>query len=339
MITVAIYYHDNFPFSNKVYVDNVVNRLDKNKINVEFFSSIEEAPKNADLYWVPSMAGGHMPTRQFRKLQPLVITLHCAGPFSISTKEYFGPGIKLYIKNELRKIYLYIQWALLKKSIKKIITVSQYAKKEIISNLPLSSKDVKVIYHGYDKQIFNSNKSDIPRRYFLSISQYHPKKNLERVIQAYERIDDLEFPELIVVSPGFPEERQSKIVNKKIKIISKSLTGEEVAEYMRSAIAFIFPSIHETFGLPVVEAMACGTPVLTSNIECMREISNGHAIYADPYSVESIKDGLELLAKNEEKRSEMAKNAKDWVKYYDWQTSADNHAKLFCDVAEDNKVE
>ena len=88
------------------------------------------------------------------------------------------------------------------------------------------------------------------------------------------------------------------------------------------AEAFLFPSLFESFGLPVVEAMACGAPVLTSNVECLPEVTGGSALLVDPLSVNRIADGIALLHSSPELRASMSERGLQQAQRFSWEACA-----------------
>ncbi|MEI2463271.1 glycosyltransferase family 4 protein [Niallia taxi] len=176
-----------------------------------------------------------------------------------------------------------------------IISVSENTSKEIHEKLKLSSTVIyTAIDYFFDQNKSLENKAKVDKSYYYHVGGVSPHKNTERVIQAFSQMDNAD--ELLVIS-GLPEDNKLKEKYMSVKniIFTGWLEDIEVANLYKFAKGVIFPSLVEGYGLPIIEAFKYGTPVITSNIPPMSEIANSAAILVDPYSIESIKDGLKEL--------------------------------------------
>lgn len=198
----------------------------------------------------------------------------------------------------------------------KIITVSEASKRDIVSHFGIEENRVAVIYNGFDSQLFRLNKlsyderkrKKIPQRYILTVGEFSPRKNIEGIIKAFELVRP-KYSEYKLVIAGkrgancdgiFKLYENSRYKN---DIIFWEMPSDLMLSTLyQCADVFLLPSFYEGFGIPVIEAMACGTPVITSNISSLPEIGGDAAIYADPYSVENMADELEGLLGDEAKR-------------------------------------
>ena len=116
-------------------------------------------------------------------------------------------------------------------------------------------------------------------------------------------------------------------------LIDTGLNAAELATWYRGALAFLFPSLHETFGMPILEAMACGCPVLTSNTTACPEVAGQAALLIDPRDEKALRDGLERLIFDESLRNKLAKLGLAHAARFDWQTGADRHIEVLRQVA------
>jgi len=333
---IAIHIPKKLPFSIENYINNIMKHLEK---GVKFydFVSVKEAArlkKEVDLFWFPWCAGGASPSLKFYFLlssKKYIITLHGAAPFVIPSKLYY-PSLKKAFKGNINKFFNKIKWLFFyKNNVKKIITVSNYAKQEIKKVFKLPEKKIVVIYHGVNTSIFNTQNSKFGNgNYFLHVSQYQPKKNVERIIKAYEFLQGNK-PELILISPGY----NGTVYNKKIKIIKTPQTDSELSIYYKNALAFIFPSLHETFGMPILEAMACGCPVITSNTTACAEVAGDSALLVNPYSTEDIVNAMKKIIEDKNLRKTLVKKGLERVKQFSWEKSAKEHLKVFRKVLEE----
>jgi glycosyltransferase involved in cell wall biosynthesis len=107
------------------------------------------------------------------------------------------------------------------------------------------------------------------------------------------------------------------------------ISDEELAILYNSAVVFVYPSFYEGFGLPNIEAMACGCPVITSDIPVMKEICGDAACYVNPYEIESIKDGIIKVLEDKDFRNELVQKGFRRIKNFSWEKSASEHLKIF----------
>lgn len=245
------------------------------------------------------------------------------------------------------KMMLYLT---LKQSIKradKIVTISEFSKERIMHFYKVPEEKIELIPCGVDRERFRpvndkklidgaKEKYGTGERYFLFLGNLEPRKNLSRLIEAYslacEREGKENFPNLAVA--GVKGWLFDKILEKanaeKDKII---LTGyvhdDDVPLLMNGAVAFCFPSIYEGFGMPPLEAMACGTPVLTSNVSSLPEVVGDAGIQVNPYSVEEIAEGLILLNKDLELRKSLSEKGIERSRIFSWEKSANKMLRLF----------
>lgn len=234
-------------------------------------------------------------------------------------------GAEYLPKHHQLKQRLYLKWITRYqlKHASKLIAVSEATKKDLIKKVGIDAKAIKVIYEGLDSKLFrpikgerlvNSlNKFDLKiEEYFLFVGTVQPRKNLERLIRAFQKYVSrgtvasgsvLEARLVIVGSKGWLSDSIYKLPRKlgienQVRFLGR-VEDKELPALYSGAIALTFPSLFEGFGLPILEAQACGCPVLTSNTSSMPEVAclpagraGKGAILVDPYSPESIKDGM-----------------------------------------------
>jgi glycosyltransferase involved in cell wall biosynthesis len=160
------------------------------------------------------------------------------------------------------------------------------------------------------------------QKYFLAVGNLDPRKNLQRLISAFNLA-------------GFPADVKLKIAGTNSKVFSKNampLTpnvelldyqhDSELAALYSNAIAFVFPSLYEGFGLPVLEAMSLRCPTILSDIPVLHEIAGDTALYVNPLDVKSIKDGLTELAENRELAEKLRQLGYEQAKKYSWENTA-----------------
>ncbi|MCX7698175.1 MAG: glycosyltransferase family 4 protein [Candidatus Goldbacteria bacterium] len=222
-----------------------------------------------------------------------------------------------------------------------IITVSNYSKTDIIKNLKIDEKKIKVIKEGVDKKfkvINNKNmiskvlqKYSITKPYILTTGAADVRKNTIRAIEAFNIFNNLtEYKYQMVITSINPKELETTNIIQKIRELNLEkyivLTGyvpdDDLVTLYNGALFFLFPSIWEGFGLQVLEAFACGLPVIASSITSIKEVAEDAALYIDPFSVEDIVRGMIELEKSESKMQTLIAKGFKQVEKFSWETNA-----------------
>lgn len=236
----------------------------------------------------------------------------------------------------------------------KIVTISEFSKKEIISLYHVPADKIEVVYPGFDEERFNDNvskndkrnlelkkKYDLEEGYFVYIGTLQPRKNLVRLVEAFA---SLERKNLKLAVVGMKNEGRGgwmfEAFISKVKELGLSdrvvLTGyvpdEELPYLLSGSLGYILPSLYEGFGIPPIEAMALGVTTIVSNTSSLYEVCGPEAVYIeDPYSIASIKKALAFVlhmkAGEFVRRSE---SGKKWVNRFSWQKSASKLLKILC---------
>jgi glycosyltransferase involved in cell wall biosynthesis len=199
----------------------------------------------------------------------------------------------------------------------RVIAVSEFTKREGVELLGLDPGRVQVVPHGVDSA-FTPDGPAADGEYVLSVGTVEPRKNLPRVATAAERAG----AELRVAGgPGW-----GRIAIESLGFVD----DEELARLYRGAQCLVYPSLYEGFGLPVLEAMACGTPVVTSNSGALAELAAGAAVLVDPLDV----DGLALgIAEARERREELRAAGLERAAGYTWAAAAAQTAAVYREAA------
>jgi glycosyltransferase involved in cell wall biosynthesis len=208
---------------------------------------------------------------------------------------------------------LYRRWNVPKvvKKASMIFTVSHYEQQRIAQHFSLKNEAVQVIYNGVaphfkvedpKKQETIRSKYNLPQSFILFLGNTDPKKNLRGVLKSLSILEEkkIEYPDLVM--PDFGEEVLQAMLNeiKAPDLISKiHLTGyipnEDLPAIYSQARLFLYPSLRESFGLPILEAMACGCPVITSNTSSMPEVAGEAAIIIDPFAPATISEAIKKI--------------------------------------------
>jgi len=231
----------------------------------------------------------------------------------------------------------YYRWLIPKvvKRADKIITVSDTSKQKILKYYPYAKKKIKVIHLGLDseyKVIDNVAKEKI----ILFVGSLNERKNFSSVIEAFELFNNNDYKLVIVgnFSLNFSiNDRTNNILkrakeNKHIEF-KTNISDDELVKIYNHAALFIFPSFYEGFGLPPLEAMACGTPVIVSNLSSIPEVCGDAAVYVDPYNIEDIKEKILMVLQNSKLQQELIGKGLEHVKQFTWERAAEEHIKVF----------
>lgn len=233
----------------------------------------------------------------------------------------------------------------LKKSMKRadlIVTDSEFSKREILKYFPKHEKKLRVVPCGVDLERFKPTDDaehmarvrkslEIDGDYFLYLGTIEPRKNLERLIGAYSLFSKKnggDVPRLVLAGgKGWLYDsifaRVAELKLEKQVIFTKYVPSEDMNALMCGAVAFVFPSIYEGFGMPPLEAMACGVPVLSSGEASLPEVTGSCALKCNACSEESIADGLHMLASDAELRKQLSAQGLERAKQFTWEHSAE----------------
>lgn len=324
-MNLAVHYWDHDPFSLRLYRDNILRNLPP-KISVLPFYDEALPDSTADLIWEPGLAGARVPPDYLAHTPlPKVATVHGAAPFILPAKENYSSFFSMIRgkKEELRCLH---QWRKVKNKINRFIAVSNYGAHEISTAFRIDSALISPIYHGVDNAVFNHDvePAEYDRPYFLMVAQYQPKKNVDRMFSAYKALKGDNKPDLVAIIPGF-----TNVGGDGITILRDRVTPVGLARWYRGSMAFIFPSLHETFGLPIIEAMACGSPVITSYGTACQEVAGGAALLVNPRNIDSIKDAMYDVLWDVDKRRMMSEASLVRAQSFTWADSAQRHVKVF----------
>lgn len=224
-----------------------------------------------------------------------------------------------------------------------IFTDSEYSKKEIIKYCNVPDSKIIVNYCGVDKEYYKKEfskdelerireKYNLPNKYIFFVGQPRRNKNLLNLIEGYSLLDEDTKKEFGLVLANSTEELENKVKElglNNVKLLHGIDGDDIVACYKMSSLVSLI-STSEGFGLPLVEAMCCGIPTITSNVSCLPEVAGGASILVDPYNVKSISNGLKEALTNDKLREELIQKGFERIKDFDW----DKTAKTFYDGIE-----
>ena len=207
-----------------------------------------------------------------------------------------------------------------------VITVSQATKRDLI-NEGFATDKIHVVYEAAGsmfkpvKAAVVKAKYQLTKPFILSVGTREPRKNIKRLIQAWKPLRR-QYDLVIVGQFGWGEKTQ---VLPGIKLLG-FVPDEDLVGLYSGAQAFVYPSLYEGFGLPVVEALSCGCPVVTSNVSSLPEIGGEAAIYVDPLSVAAITSGIKTAL---ESTSKLRRLGLEQAKKFSWEKTARETLKIY----------
>lgn len=215
-----------------------------------------------------------------------------------------------------------------------IICVSENTRKDMLSFFDVDEKKTRVVYHGIDipdLQALPDNRL-VKDDYILYVGRRHRYKNFKRFIEAYAVIKS-KYPELKLVCTGDKFTSEESLLMSKLGVIGDvrlvRADETEMKQLYRDAVFFIFPSLYEGFGMPILEAWSCNCPVLLSDASCFPEIAGNAGLYFQPDSVDDMVDKMERALSDENLRRNLVELGRSRVKMFSWKHCADEHFAIY----------
>ncbi len=236
--------------------------------------------------------------------------------------------------SHMYKKYYEIVFPMMLKHSVHIITVSEFSKREISSYFGIDNKKISVVYNGVDTKIFKPKILENQERYILGVSSIAYHKNFISLIKAFSKLKTKNIKLYIVgglnkkIFGKETEEIMKHIKNNNnIKFLGR-VDDEKLVELYSNAICFVYPSLYEGFGIPPLEAQACGCPVVLSDIPVFREIYKDSALYFDPLDVDDIANKIEEVLNDENLRAYLVRKGIENSQKYTWENSAKSFFKI-----------
>lgn len=227
---------------------------------------------------------------------------------------------------------------------RRVIAISHATRNDLVRHYGLKPSKVEVIYHGYDKQRFFPVTGEAaiqaararynigPGRFLLYVGTLQPRKNLLRLLEAFASLaGQPEFKDLQLVLAGKPGWLSQPILDGAAQLQEKFpgrlilpgyLAEEDLPLLLSAAGAFVFPSLYEGFGMPVLEALACGCPVVCSNSSSLPEVAGDAALYHHPLDGLSLENQLRRLLTQPNLRQEMVQKGLERAASFSWEKAA-----------------
>ena len=221
----------------------------------------------------------------------------------------------------------------------RIVTVSEYSRKDIAHSYGVSPDKIDVVYNGVN-QVFSPLEQEVINRvrneytggmpYYIFVGSFHPRKNLARLMKAFDLFRDQspEAYQLVIVGEkmfmtGDIDKTYAKLKHKGDIVFTGRLSPEKLRDVMGAASGLTFVPLFEGFGIPLLEAMNCDIPILTSNVTSLPEIAGKSAIYCDPLNIQDISEGMLNLATHPDLRKALVSEGRIRRASFSWDLTAD----------------
>ncbi len=299
------------------------------------------------------------PYKELKKLKPDIlhvphynIPLFYRGKMVVTIHDLTHLILPQFLPSKLAYFYAkFMIWFAVKRA-NKVLTDSDNTKKDILEKFNVNPDKIEVIPLAAGEEFVQKPKEEVQYLYekfnipknkkiLMYVGNLKPHKNLERLLEAFSKIENRQECCLLLVGKAFEKYDVLKDKEKELGIIDKVIhtgivTQEELVDLYNLVDLFVFPSLYEGFGIPVLEAMACGTKVISSNTSSIKEVGGEAVTYFNPYNVDEIKCSIEkeLTKKDTE---EEKKKRKEHVKKFNWINTTQKTKEVYNSVIEEKK--
>jgi len=301
----------NFTFRGKYRLINILNKNISKKLLIKGDYDIFH-PTYYDPYFL-----------KFLDVKPFVLTIydmiHEIYPEMFSSRDRTAERKKLLAQKATR-----------------IIAISENTKRDIIRFFGIDENKIEVIYLANSINPSESTDDiniDLPKKYILFVGSRGGYKNFNLFIEAISTllVEDAELNVVCVGGGNFKEMEKEKFKKLNIanKIFQYSVSDNILAYVYQKAIAFVFPSLYEGFGIPILESFACSCPVIASNISSLLEVAGDAAIYFNPKDKLAILDSIQQVIYKKDLRKQLLNKGYQRIKQFDWKKTAHQTKRLY----------
>lgn len=240
----------------------------------------------------------------------------------------------LFNKKDLLQLRRWTEYSV--KKARKVITISNSSKNDIIKEYKIAGESVVVTHLGIkdfttlSPRVYGmnqlKNKYGLAEKYILFVGTLQPRKNISRLIDAFSKLSEKDLQLVIVGKKGWLyeeilEKPRQLGIDDKVKFL-ENIGNDELPLLYKHAVCMVLPSLYEGFGLPVLEAMKYGCPVITSNVSSLPEAGGDACLYVDPEDTDDITAKMAALINDEKLRKELIEKGKKQVAKFNWETTA-----------------
>ncbi len=247
------------------------------------------------------------------------------------------------------KIYRKLIYSQILKGMDRIIAVSQATERDLVKYFKLPEEKIRVIYEAVDerfKPLGEGEIAEVKQKYALDfpfilyVGLLMPKKNIPNLIRAYHKLRETDLRhKLVIVGRKVPKTSTAEIFEtvdrlnlQRDVIFTEYVPGDDLPGLYNAADLFVFPSLFEGFGLPPLEAMACGTPVITSNVTSLPEVVGDAGITVNPYDADRLAEAMHEVLTNEGLREEMIEKGLKRAKTFSLEKEARETLRVYEEV-------
>lgn len=283
----------------------------------------------------------------FRKKVPSILTIHDVIPFTFREAMGFFRNYFLYkpgIKQACRLNNM-------------IATVSEFSKQDIVKKVGVPANRIRVIPNGLREPSKRDEgiDADLDDRFglkdgfILSVGGIHERKNVVRLTHAFSRlVNQWRYPGKLVITgsvSGAPyQTKMKKLCDAAVEetgmekrvVFAGFIPDEELDSLLRRADFLVYPSLYEGFGIPILEAMKVGTPVITSKLSAMPEVAGDAAVLVDPYDMEEMVSEMSKLLHNNKLREQLSKKGMERASHYSWERTSEQYLELYKELYDPN---
>ena len=278
-----------------------------------------------------------------RKRAPTILTVHDVIPFTF--REAMGRFTNLFLYKPGIRLACHLNDV--------IVTVSEFSKRDIAEKVGVPRDKIRVIPNGLrelappDEELDRAldERWGLEDGFVLNVGGIHERKNIPRLVQAFARlIRQHGYPGKLLITgsvSGAPYRvRMKRICDRAVAeagmedrvVFTGFIPDAELDSLLRRADMLVYPSLYEGFGLPVLEAMQVGTPVVTSNLTAMPEVAAGAALLIDPHSVDEMVAAMKRLLEDEALRRDLIRRGKERARLFSWERTARQYLELYQEV-------
>ncbi len=333
---------------------NEISKYMKEEISLQNRAAIKTAPYNKTIYSTGEQLAGSRLVRENNSYD-LMFFPHYNAPYYLSSNSVVTVHDLIHFKfaYSFDRAKVLFARQVLKNAVNKtgkIITVSESTKNDLQEMFPRLAEDkIKVIYQGVsskfraatDEELKAYKKKRGLSNYLLFVGNRKPHKNLSRLIEAYAGlIKEMPGLQLVIAGQRFAPIDEVDLLKKKYQLANllefSDLTDAELPFLYSGAEALVFPSLYEGFGLPVLEAMSCNTPVILSGTSSLPEVAGAAGVYFNPYNIEEIGTQIYNVLKDAHLRENLKQRGIEQARKFSWAKTSDNTLKVFKQAAADD---
>ncbi len=324
--------------------------------NSQFQTKIHDA--GIDIIHFPFLIRKTAPLLEvLHKKVKLICTMHGIGHSRLPVKLYYDAYALLQNRVTLKILEFYMKVLYIRLLGLKVrrfrnkfdlmITPSNSAKYDITHKFSIPEEKIRFIYHGVSDN-FKPLKDEadirrvlekykIARPFILNVGGYNPIKNIIRLIKAFHKLKMKQKTKEKLVIAAMQGEGVRKIINglglQDEVILTGFIENNELPQIYNAAEMLVFPSLHETFGMPILEALACGCPVITSNVSSMPEVAGDAAVFVNPYNIDEMGRAIHQVLTDEGFKEGIRKKGLERAKKFSWKKCAEEHLKVYQEVS------